>query len=105
MLTIGIYGPDEDFYTLKGMVENLAEGLMIAELDFTAGGEVYLHPGRKALIKVNGKQVGQMGEVHPKVLENFEIPGRAYIAEIELDASLAGCITDQNMFHCHASQR
>jgi len=92
---IALYGEKEDFYTMKGVVELLCDGLDIQNVSFTAGGEVYYHPGRKCLLNVGGKTVGQFGEIHPDVAEAFEISGRVYLAEIELDALLAGRVTEK----------
>lgn len=97
VVCIGLYGADEDFYTLKGVVERLCEGLDIADVDYTAGGDTCFHPGRKALIFESGIQVGQMGEVHPDCAANFDIPVRVYIAEIELD-KLFACSNGEKKF-------
>lgn len=53
-LTIGVYGPDEDFFTLKGMVEELLAEMGITDLIFEAESEygVY-HPGRCARILID----------------------------------------------------
>jgi phenylalanyl-tRNA synthetase beta chain len=53
-----------------------------------AGGEVYHHPGRCAKL-VRGPQVfAVIGEVHPTVRENFDMPKRAVIAEVNLQQLL-----------------
>ncbi len=43
-------------------------------------------PGRQAAIIVNGKQVGVFGEVHPQVLENWEISVPCVAGELDLEA-------------------
>ncbi len=58
-------------------------------VDFTAGGEAYYHPGRKAILTVNGAYAGRLGEVHPDCAAAFEISERVYMAELELDALFA----------------
>ena len=42
-------------------------------------------PGRQAAILVNGKQVGVFGEVHPQVLENWQISVPCAAGEIDLE--------------------
>lgn len=84
VLCIGFYGEGEDFYTIKGVIEAMCSGLDVEDFDFTADGETYFHPGRKAVLLVGGTKVGDLGEVHPDVAAAFDIPGRAYIAQIEL---------------------
>jgi phenylalanyl-tRNA synthetase beta chain len=84
-------GEGEDFFTLKGVVEALCAALGIEEskLNFSAGGEAYYHPGRKAVLTVGGAYAGQIGEVHPDCAANFEISYRVYMAELELDVLFA----------------
>ncbi len=81
---------DMDFYDIKGAVENILGKLRIkAEVDYVAGGECFYHPGRCAKLMVDGKEVGQLGEIHPDVQKNFEINQRTYVAELDLDALMA----------------
>lgn len=84
-------GEGEDFFTLKGVVETLCAslGIEVSKLDFSAGGEAYYHPGRKAVLTVGGAYAGQLGEVHPDCAAAFEIPNRIYMAELELDVLFA----------------
>ncbi len=86
-----LHGESEDFFTLKGVVEALcaALGVEAPGVDFTAGGEAYYHPGRKAILTVNGAYAGRLGEVHPDCAAAFEISERVYMAELELDALFA----------------
>ncbi|WP_425755163.1 phenylalanine--tRNA ligase subunit beta [Ihubacter sp. rT4E-8] len=90
-LSLGLYGKDEDFFTLKGIICTLLERLGIKELEFTAESDykVY-HPGRCARIltkDINGQEVelGIMGEVHPDVSEKYGIGTRAYVSELFFD--------------------
>ncbi len=87
-LSLGFYGKDEDFFTLKGVVEDVLKQFG-AHTDYEKSAESYLHPGRQALVKANNKPVGVLGEVHPKVAESFGIDSRIYVAEIHLDEVFA----------------
>jgi phenylalanyl-tRNA synthetase beta chain len=82
------YGTEEyDFYYLKGVVENLLTDLGYAEDDcvFEAVGDLPgLHPGRTALLKVLGQEVGVVGEVHPQVLEKYEIEQKVTMFKLEI---------------------
>jgi len=90
MICVALYGANEDFFSLKGVVDALLAQLNVKNIDYVVGGEAYYHPGRKAELYVNDKLAGVLGEVHPDVLENYEINGRAYMAELELDVLFAG---------------
>lgn len=90
-LSIGVYGENENFFTLKGMISALLPKLGIKKFEFVAEKEYGLyHPGRCAKIVTdadNGEQVelGIMGEVHPDVAENYQLDTRVYCAELMLD--------------------
>lgn len=83
-LTIGIYG-DKDFYDLKGIIENLLEGLNINKYRILPSNHESFHPGRTAELLINNKRIGYLGEVHPEVLDNYDIPTRVYIAELDFE--------------------
>lgn len=44
----------------------------------------FLHPGRQADVIYNGEVIGYLGEVHPEVLDNYNIGEKAYIAVIDI---------------------
>ena len=104
-LTIGMYGGDADFYTLKGMVEQILGELKIDDVEYirAADSDIFdekyaLHPGRSAVILKDGAPLGIMGEVHPDVQETYEIGVKTYVAKLnipELMAAAADKITYQ----------
>jgi len=85
ILTIGMYGDDIDFYTLKGLIENVLEIISVNRYDIQkeTNNESY-HPGRCANLKVGTDVIVTLGEVHPEVLDNYEISRRVYVAEINI---------------------
>ena len=85
ILTIGMYGENIDFYTLKGLIENVLElsGVNRYEIEKETANASY-HPGRCANIKVGIDTVATIGEVHPEVLGNYKIEKRAYLAEVNI---------------------
>ena len=87
-LCLGMYGSDEDFFTLKGIVENLLDGFGVCA-DYAASNEAYLHPGRQAVASYNDSAIVTLGEVHPDVAANYDMPARVYIAEVDLAALYA----------------
>lgn len=85
ILTIGIYGENEDFYTLKGIVENILETISITRYDIEKdNNNTSYHPGRCANLKIGKDIISTLGEIHPEVLENYGIETRAYLAEINI---------------------
>ena len=84
-LTLGMYG-DGDFFTMKGVVEEIASQLgMNDKLHYDPqAGKNFLHPGRQANIVYAGKVIGYLGEVHPMVCANYDIKERVYIAVLDM---------------------
>ncbi|MBT7122562.1 MAG: phenylalanine--tRNA ligase subunit beta, partial [Clostridia bacterium] len=76
----------QDFFSLKGVVENLLESFGILDTKLTAGASVYYHPGRAASLHIDGEKVGELGEIHPDVTKSYEIDKRVYVAELSLHA-------------------
>lgn len=74
-----------DFFYAKGVVEALFAKLgLIAE--YAASNQIKsLHPGRTALISINGQPVGFVGQVHPATSKAYDIP-ETYVAELNLSA-------------------
>lgn len=86
VLTIGIYG-DCDYLDLKGIVENVIDGLGITKAKYVRESEnPSYHPGKTASLMVRNKKVGVFGEIHPDVTENYGIDVDCYVAELDLDA-------------------
>jgi len=83
--TMGMYG-EGDFFHLKGVVEEflLKAGMKhLLNYDPNAG-KTFLHPGRQANIYYDGIIIGYLGEVHPDVLDQYEIGEKAYVAVLDM---------------------
>jgi phenylalanyl-tRNA synthetase beta chain len=85
VLTVGLYGGDVDFFDLKGIVENLMDELNIINYRILSSNHDSFHPGRTAELIINNKRIGLLGEVHPDVLDNYDVPVRVYAAELNFD--------------------
>jgi phenylalanyl-tRNA synthetase beta chain len=90
MITLGMYG-ETDFYDIKGNVEALIDAIGIKDCEFEPlKDNPSFHPGKTALLLVNGKNVGVVGEVHPMVVENYEIDTRVFVAILDFELLLEG---------------
>jgi len=88
-LVIGAIGEHEDFFTLKGIVEGVLGGLGIENYTFEKeSNHPTYHKGRCANILWNGHVLGILGEVHPTVLENYDLVERAYVADLDYNILL-----------------
>jgi len=78
-----------DFYHLKGVLEALFRSLNISSYSFEpVSAEPGYHPGRTARVCVKGNDIGFLGEIHPQVLENYELPDRVAALELDLETFL-----------------
>jgi phenylalanyl-tRNA synthetase beta chain len=72
-----------DFFDVKGDLEALASPL---SLTTSASANPWLHPGRSADLRIDGRVAGWLGELHPRLLRHFELPSPAIVFEIDLAA-------------------
>ena len=86
-------GRPADAIYLKGIVEQLRLELRIdLEIGATTGHrlERFFHPGRRAGVWLNGQIVGIFGELHPLLVQRFDIKRqRPVYLELETNALLA----------------
>ena len=84
-LTFGFYG-EGDFYTMKGVIETLLYklGARKREEYDPNSNKPYLHPGRQANVIYDGEVIGYLGEVHPAVIDNYDMKGRVYVAVLDM---------------------
>ena len=84
MLVLGTYGANETFFTLKGELEAILTGLRMPKASYTAVKDnPSYHPGRCAMVSINGVELGYMGQVHPLVCKNYGMDAEVYCVEID----------------------
>lgn len=87
---------DSPFFELKGVISSLFESLGVADvwfddvpqdkINFKKWNRELLHPFRAAQIKSGDKLLGIIGEIHPRVMDIFEIKYPSSVSEISLGA-------------------
>jgi phenylalanyl-tRNA synthetase beta chain len=97
-LSIGITGRVDDdwmgqgrsasFYDLKGIIKTLFLELGVGSFDMRDAANGTLSSAVSSSIEVRGEPMGIIGEVDAKVLNNFDIKDKVYIAEIDCEALL-----------------
>lgn len=90
-LSVGAYGGDADFYTVKGIVDSMLKNIGVEDFEYAACTDPNVfaeadafHPGRCAVITKDGKAIGILGELHPETLENYGIGVKAYAAKVNV---------------------
>lgn len=101
-LSIGMYGDKVDFYDIKGAVDELLEEIGIRDYEITACKEncpfdesSAFHPGRSAIIIKDDVLIGIMGELHPEVLDNYEIGVKAYVAKLNIPEMMSISVVEK----------
>ncbi len=114
--------PAADFYDLKGVAETLLQALGIAAYRFVPVQHPSFHPGRCAALEVASAgeddaqqgesqavaapahwlRAGVLGEVHPEVAARFDLTGRPYLMELDLERLYAA--VPERVVHVPASR-
>lgn len=78
----GVENRRVDFFDVKGDVERLVAPLKVRFVK-----EVFpaLHPGRSAAIYAGERRIGFIGELHPRVQQQFELPHAPVVFELEVE--------------------
>ncbi len=83
IMTLGIYGPGIDFFTLKGELETVLGGLRAQARAYSAeNNNPSYHPGRCANLFVGGVPVGVLGQIHPLVAGEYGMDCEIYCAQV-----------------------
>ena len=85
-----------DFYHVKGLVEDLLEGMQIKETKFRKAEDIpYLHPGQASRVFFKEDVLGVLGEIHPQVMARYGIHGGAYLFEIDFGQILKWAVEER----------
>lgn len=88
-LIAGFYG-DCDFFSAKGILEALLAKLGVSDYDIQAADDRFgYHPGRCAVLTINGQELGIIGEIHPECVKNYGIGTRVYVFSLDADVMYA----------------
>jgi phenylalanyl-tRNA synthetase beta chain len=81
----------EAFLEVKGAFERAAQAERGHNIGYEAtSGAGLFHPGRCARVLIDGQPAGYIGELHPEVMDRFDLPGRAVALEVSASALLEG---------------
>jgi len=84
VLSMGAYGPDMDFFALKGAIEAVMKSIRAEEVTFLpCTGNPSYHPGRCAEVYAGARRIGVFGQIHPIVAQNYGVDAELYCAELD----------------------
>jgi len=70
----GADGAPLDFYDLKGILENLLNGLNISDVHYEPAQHPAFHPAKCAKLMLGERQLGVFGELNPQVQIQYDLP-------------------------------
>ena len=77
---------EPDFYDIKGLAEGILQVCGIVDYTLQKTDAPTFHPGRNAAVLLDDRQLGTFGEAHPEVLENYDLPYKAYLFDFDMEA-------------------
>ncbi|MGH8871015.1 MAG: phenylalanine--tRNA ligase subunit beta [Acidimicrobiia bacterium] len=78
-----------DSYVSLALLRHVMSMLGHEHVTLAPGDPPGYHPGRSAVVELDGVMIGHVGELSPRAAREFDLPGRVAIAEIDLQAILA----------------
>jgi len=87
-----------DFFDLKGAVEAVLRSMGVRGAAFQAARHLSLHPGQTAQLTAQGRVIGYLGQVHPTVVERYDLqPHRVFAAELDFE-TLISMATEERVY-------
>lgn len=77
-----------DFYLLKGIIQQTLDGMGLTGVAWQPSQHPTFRRGHCAAIEANGELLGIAGEVSSKVQEEFSLPRKAFLAELDVELVL-----------------
>ena len=84
-LVLGVWGGRNDFFDMKGAVEQLAD-IFHLTFAYERAQKSYLHPGVSADVILDGEKVGCIGELDPGIAASLGLDKKVYLGELDLCA-------------------
>lgn len=95
-LAMALYG-EGSFFKLKGVIEEIARYLNASGFVFEPLPRQvsYLHPNRSAEILINGKKIGFLGDLHPRLADKFNFKNDFTVCELDFLSLLKSARDDK----------
>jgi phenylalanyl-tRNA synthetase beta chain len=82
-LCVGVFGENEDFFTIKGFAEAVADTLDI-KFSYSAAEKPFLHPYQTAEVSCDGQVVGYLGKLSYEIADELDMRTAAYVMELDV---------------------
>ncbi len=84
-LCVALFGAKEDFFTMKGMAEKVAEVLHV-KFTYANTQNTFLHPFQTASISCEGMEIGYFGKLAYDIADECDLRIPVYLMEIDLES-------------------
>ena len=74
-----------DFFTVKGIVEAILDGIGVHNAEYKRCKRAFLHPTRACEVIVEGKHVGVFGQASKEILDYTGVRGDAFVYELNFE--------------------
>jgi len=82
-LSLVMFGENEDFFTLKGVVDGIINAFCNGQkVEYLLSKKACYHPTRCADVVVNGEVIGSIGQIHPQIIDKLDADKPVYAGEI-----------------------
>jgi phenylalanyl-tRNA synthetase beta chain len=93
------HSEDLDFFDAKGVVEEMLRHLHLGSVEWVPADAPLFHPGRVAMLRAGGRDLGIVGELHPALLAEWDIPARR-VAAWDLDVeALVASVPERHLYN------
>jgi phenylalanyl-tRNA synthetase beta chain len=86
-----------DFFMAKGVLTTLLEGLGVSDVAYETAMIEGFHPGRTALLKLNGASIGVLGQLHPQLTQKYDLEDTA-VCQLDL-AKILDAVDEELLYH------
>ncbi len=94
-LSLGTYGANVSFFTVKGLIEAILRDLRAENVHYEAcTSNPSYHPGRCAEVYAGDELIGVFGQIHPLVAANYGVDAELYCAELSLEKLMSASGSD-----------
>ena len=94
-----------DFFSLKGALETaLSFGNLGPTFVSSSADDARFHPTRRADIEIGGQWIGMIGQIHPDLAEEIDLPAETYFAEVAVEL-LESVLEKAGELHYHPISR
>jgi phenylalanyl-tRNA synthetase beta chain len=82
-LCVGLFGENEDFFSLKGFAETVAKTLGLT-FTYAPTTKTFLHPYQTADVICDGEVVGYLGKLAYEIADELDMRVPAYVMELDI---------------------